>query len=290
MIKECSVQDRDFFRLHTEHFTIEGRSRAGHETYFRIRELGIALDVGRCPDFLIGTPNILVTHAHLDHSVGIPFYAGQRHLQRLPGGNVFVPSEALDDFRELMRIHERLEGTSYDIELIGLSPDDTHRLGRTHVLRAHQSTHRVPARGYEILERRHHLRPEYAGLDGQQIAALRHDGVSVHEEVDVPMLFYTGDTDARVFETTPALFRAEVLMIECSFVAAGHEERAAKYRHLHFSDIVRVAGRFENRVILLTHFSKRYSPAEIVERIGAACPPMLRERLRFALPEPFQQL
>lgn len=277
-------------RLRTEHFTIEGRSRAGHESYFRVRELGIALDVGRCPDFLIGAPNLLITHAHLDHAAGIPFYAGQRHLQRIPGGNVFVPSEALEDFRELMRIHERLEGTTYDIELIGLSPDEAYPLGRTHLLRAHQSTHRVPARGYEIIERRHHLLPEYAGLDGQQLAALRQDGKKVHDEVEVSMLFYTGDTDAKVFETSPALFKAEVLMIECSFIAPGHEERAARYRHIHFNDIVRVADRFENRLILLTHFSKRYSPANVVDRLREVCPPILRDRLRLAFSEPFDRL
>ncbi|HEV8432711.1 MAG TPA: MBL fold metallo-hydrolase [Thermoanaerobaculia bacterium] len=284
------MKDPDLFRLRTEHFTIEGRSRAGHETYFRIRELGIALDVGRCPDMLIGTPNILVTHAHLDHAVGIPFYAGQRHLQRMPGGNVFVPSEALDDFRELMRIHERLEGTKYDIELIGLAPNDTYPLGRNHTVRAHQSTHRVPARGYEIVERRHHLRPEYAGLDGQQLAALRHDGRSIHDESEVSMLFYSGDTDAGIFDSSPALFKSEVLMLECSFVAPGHEERAVRYRHIHFDDIARVADRFENRVIVLTHFSKRYAPAEVIGHLRDVCPRVLRDRLRFAFPEPFDRL
>ena len=278
------------FRLRTEHFTIEGRSRAGHETFFRVRELGIALDVGRCPDFLIGTPNVLVTHAHLDHAVGIPFYAGQRHLQWMPGGNVFIPSETLDDFRELMRIHERLEGTKYDIELIGLAPDDTYPLGRTHTVRAHQSTHRVPARGYEIIERRHHLRPEYAGLDGKQIAALRHDGRSVHDETEASMLFYSGDTDAGIFESSPALFKSEVLMIECSFIAPGHEERAVRYRHIHFNDIARVADRFENTLIVLTHFSKRYAPAEVVDHLRDVCPGVLRERLRLAFPEPFDRL
>ena len=69
-----------------ERFTIEGRSRAGHETYFRVRELGAVLDIGRCPDMAIGMPNIFITHAHLDHALGIPFYAGQRHLQRISGG------------------------------------------------------------------------------------------------------------------------------------------------------------------------------------------------------------
>ncbi|HEY2322278.1 MAG TPA: MBL fold metallo-hydrolase [Thermoanaerobaculia bacterium] len=283
------TSDRDL-RLRTEHFTIEGRSRAGHETYFRVRELGIALDVGRCPDLLIGTPNLLVTHAHLDHAAGIPFYAGQRHLQRMPGGNIFVPSETLDDFRELMRIHERLEGTKYDVELIGLAPDDTYRLGRNHTIRAHQSTHRVPARGYEIIERRHHLRPEYAGLDGPQIAALRHEGRTIHDESEVSMLFYSGDTDAGIFESSPALFTSEVLMLECSFIAEGHEERAVKYRHIHFNDIARVADRFENRLIVLTHFSKRYAPSDVIDHLRDVCPGVLRERLRFAFPEPFDRL
>ena len=71
------------------------------------------------------------------------------------------------------------------------------RLGRTHEVRAHRSTHRVPARAYEILELRHHLRPEFAGLDEPELAALRHDGVEVTEEYRRSMLFYTGDTDRR---------------------------------------------------------------------------------------------
>src|SRR5207244_7301412 len=138
--------DKDFFTIPTEHFTIEGRSRAGHETYFRIRELGVVLDIGRCPDMAIGVPEIFITHAHLDHALGIPFYAGQRHLQRIPNGRVFVPAEAADDFRALMKLHEKLEGTGYDIEIAGMADGDVVRIGRTHEVRAHRATHRVAAR------------------------------------------------------------------------------------------------------------------------------------------------
>lgn len=278
------------FHLKTEHLTIDGQSRAGHETYFRVQELGVALDIGRCPDFLIPLPNVLITHAHLDHSVGIPFYAGQRHLQQMPGGLVFVPAEAQADFEELMRIHERLEGTSYSITFVGMGPGDERPLGRNHLVRAHLATHRVPARGYEIIERRHHLRAEYAGADGQALALLRRDGVIVEESADVPLLFYTGDTDAGIFEASPALFRTEVLMIECSFIGEGHENRAARYRHIHFDDIAAVADRFENTIIILTHFSKRYAPPQIVATLRRRCPPVLRERLHLALPEGFRTL
>lgn len=280
------MSDKEFFSIPTEHFTLEGRSRAGHETYLRVRELNAALDIGRCPDFLIGIPNIFISHAHLDHALGIPFYAGQRHLQRIANGRVFVPAEAADDFRELMRIHEKLENTEYDIEIVGMAEGDVVRIGRTHEVRAHRATHRVAARAYEFIELRHRLRPEYAGRD--DILELRRSGADVIEQYRHSLLFYTGDTDRGILEQNSALFSAEVLVIECSFVEDGHQDRAAKYRHIHFDDIVEFAERFENRLIVLTHFSRRYSRADIRDEIRRRCPAVLRERLRLALPEPFQ--
>src|SRR5205807_1129888 len=147
--------------------------------------------------------NIFVTHAHLDHSLGIPFYAGQRHLQRIAGGRVFVPSEAAGDFRTLMALHEKLEDTGYDIEIVGVGEGEVVSIGKGHEVRG---------------------------------------------------------------------------------------DRAARYRHIHFDDIAEFAERFENKMIVLTHFSRRYSRAEIRDEIRRRCPPLLRERIRLALPEPFQRL
>jgi ribonuclease Z len=282
------VIDKDYFTITTDHFTIEGRSRAGQETYFRIRELGVVLDIGRCPDLAIGVPDIFISHAHLDHALGIPFYAGQRHLQRIPGGRVFVPREAADDFRALMLLHQKLEGTDYDIEIVGVGEGEVIALGKTHEVRAHQATHRVAARAYEFLEVRHKLRAEYAGRD--DISELRRRGTKVVEEYRQPLLFYSGDSDRGILESNQALFHAEVLLIECSFIVDGHQERAARYRHIHFDDIADFADRFENRLIVLTHFSRRYSRAEIRDEIGRRCPDRLRDRVRLALPEPFQRL
>ena len=282
------MSDKDFFTLATGHFTIEGRSRAGHETYLRVRELGVVLDIGRCPDMAIGMPHIFITHGHLDHALGIPFYAGQRHLQRIPGGRVFVPSEAADDFRALMALHQKIEDTEYDIEIVGVAEGEVIALGKGHEARGHRATHRVAARAYEFLEVRHRLRPEFAGRD--DIAELRHRGADVAEEHRYPLLFYTGDTDRGILETNDAIFKAEVLIIECSFIADGDQERAARYRHIHFDDIAEFSDRFENRLIVLTHFSRRYSRGEIIEQLRRRCPAAIRDRLRLALPEPFQQL
>jgi len=285
------MHDKDYCTIPTEHFTIEGRSRAGNESWFRIRELGIALDIGRCPDVVVGLPNILITHAHLDHSLGVPFYAGQRHLQRLDGGRVFVPAEAADDFRALLALHEKMENTSYgNIEIRGLAEGESVRLGRSLEVRAHRATHRVPANAYELLEIRHHLKREYAGLGAERIAELRQQGVEVAEEYRQPILFYTGDTDRGILEQNEAIYAAEVLMMECSFIADGHQGLAATYRHIHFDDIAEFAERFQCALLVLTHFSRRYSRSEIQEGIRRRCPEVLKDRIRLALPEEYQRL
>jgi len=289
------MTDKDFVTIETPHLFIEGRSRAGHETWFRVRELNAAFDIGRCPDSLVATPHIFVTHAHLDHAVGIPFYAGQRQLHGMSGGRVYVPADAADGMREILAIYERITGASFaEIEVIGLAPGDMVRLGRTHEVRVHRATHRVAANAYEVIEVRHRLRDEFAGRDERAITELRRGGVAVTEEWRRSMLFYTGDTDRGILEHSDAhnetLFKAEVLMIECSFILPGHEERAAKYRHIHFDDIAAFASRFENETIVLTHFSRRYSRSEIHDEIRRRCPPVLRERIRLALPEPYQRL
>jgi ribonuclease Z len=285
------VTDKEFVTIDTPHLCIEGRSRAGHETWFRVRELNAAFDIGRCPDQLVGTPDIFVTHAHLDHAVGIPFYAGQRQLHRMTGGRVYVPADAAGGMREILAIYERITGASFaEVEVIGLAVGDVVRLGRTHEVRTHRATHRVAANAYEVIELRHRLRDEFAGREEREITELRRNGVNVTEEWRRSMLFYTGDTDRGILEQNEELFRSELLMIECSFIARGHEDRAAKYRHIHFDDIAAFADRFENDTIVLTHFSRRYSRSEIHDEIRRRCPAVLRDRIRLALPEPYQRL
>lgn len=255
------MQDKDFFILPTPRFRIEGRSRSGHETFYRIRELGIALDMGRCPDLVVSAPQVFVTHAHVDHCAGMAFYAAQRHLQRLPVGRIYVPAEAADGVRELLALHERLANTHFDAtEVVGLGLGDRVRIPRGREVVVHRSTHRVPTNAYEVREN------------------------------ETSLLFYTGDTDRGIFERNEAMFRAEVLIVECSFVADGDQARAVKYMHVHFDDIVEFAERFENQMVVLSHFSRRYSRTEIRDEIARRCPPRLRGRLRLALPEPYQEV
>lgn len=283
--------DKEHFTLATEHFTIEGRSRAGHETWFRVRELGIALDIGRGPDAVVAMPHVFISHAHLDHAAGVPWYAGQRHLQRMHGGKIYVPSEAVEDFRALFDVQRRLTGAAFDeVDIVGIAENQSLRFARNLIVRGHSATHRVAARGYEFIAVRHHLKAKYAGLEKEELASLRQQRVPIEEEYLRPILFYTGDTDRGILEKNEALYRAEVLMIECSFIADGHQSRAAQYRHIHVDDLAEFAERFENEIIVLTHFSRRYERDEIRRTVRRRLPGSLRERIRLALPEAWQRL
>lgn len=286
------MSDRDFFTLRTPHFLLEGRSRAGHETYFRIRELGVALDLGRCPDLVVSMDHVFISHAHLDHAAGIPFYAGQRRLQQLSPGRVYVPEEAAEDVRSLLEVQGRLTGAELQdaVRVTGMRAGQEVRVGRNHLVRAWDAPHRVAARAWEILELRHHLRPELAGLEGAELARRRQEGIEIEETAQHSMLFYTGDTDRGLLERCPALYRSAVLLIECSFVMDGHQDRAERYRHLHIDDLADFAGRFENDLIILTHFSRRYSNDEIRNEVRKRLPHTLRERVRLGLPEAWQRL
>lgn len=284
------MTDKDQFSLATPHFTLEGRSRAGHETWFRIKELGLGFDIGRCPDALVSMPHVFITHAHLDHAAGVPFYAGQRHLQQLDGGTIYVPAEAAEDFRALLAIQERLTGAPLAVAITGVGVGEDVYVGRRHLVRGHAAAHRVAARAYELIERRHHLRPELAGAPGETIARLRQEGTAIEEEYRRSIFFYTGDTDRSLLETCDAAYRAQVLLIECSFITDGHQERATKYRHIHIDDIAEFAGRFENELIVLTHFSRRYSPSDIRRGVRQRLPATLHDRVRLALPEEWQRI
>lgn len=280
----------DHFTLRMPHLVLEGSSRAGHETYFRIREMGVALDIGRCPDLVVPMEHVFITHAHLDHAAGIPFYAAQRKLQQLGTGTMYVPAEAAAGVEELLAVQRALTGSELRLDVVGLAAGDEVRFGRNHVMRAYAASHRVAARGYELLDVRHRLRERFIGLSGEEIGRLRREGVPVDEPYSRSLLFYTGDTDRAILETCEALFRSEVLLIECSFVMEGHQSRAAQYRHLHIDDIAGFAGRFENDWIVLTHFSRRYSRDEIRAEVRRRLPVSLHDRIRLALPEGWQRL
>ena len=242
---------------------IEGVSIAGHESFYKLPSFRTLLEFGRAPEDVVGYATVCVTHGHLDHMAGLAHYASRRRLGGLTEARVFVPAEAAEDVVQWVEASERLEGIEYGIELVPVSPGDRVRLRNDLELTVLPGRHRVPTVGFLFSEVRQKLLPELAGRDGREIAALRESGHAVTRREEIPLLAYPGDCGEEIFDACPELFRARVLLLECSFLFPDDRDRAREYAHIHLDDLLARADRFENEAVVLTHFSQRYTPEEI---------------------------
>jgi ribonuclease Z len=259
---------------------ILGRSIAGQESYYRLPTLRSVLEIGRCPEALVAVPNVFITHAHLDHAAGIATYASQRTLQSLAGGCVYVPAETHGDLSRIVSLHLKLEGfEAYNASLSPVSAGGRITVRKDLIVEVFSGSHRIPTVGYTFLECRHKLKREFEGSSSDELARLRALGRELSDVVETPLLSYTGDCDAGIFGKAPEILRSRVLLIECTFLRPGEEERARGYGHLHLSDILEHASEFQNEAIVLTHFSAKYSKEEILTRLAEALPPSLKDRV-----------
>jgi ribonuclease Z len=264
---------------------IEGVSIAGHESFYKVPAFRCLLEFGRAPDDVLGYATVCLTHGHLDHAAGLAHHASRRRLTGLPPARVFAPEEAVPDLEAWLAISQRLENVDYGTRVTPAIPGESVLLRRDLQLTFLPGRHHVPTVGYLFSEVKHKLAPELEGLAGEEIAALRAAGREVAHREEIPLLAYPGDCGPEVFDAAPQLYRARVLLIECSFVGADDHERARKYAHIHISDIAERAGLFQNEAIVLTHFSLRYRPAEIRKALDAL-PAEISDRVIPFLPRP----
>jgi ribonuclease Z len=264
---------------------IEGVSIAGHESFFKIPGFRTLLEFGRAPDDTLAFSTICLSHGHLDHAAGLAHHASRRTLTGLGPARVLAPEEAIPDLEAWVAACERLERVRYGTRFEAATPGSRISLRRDLEIRILPGRHRVPTVGYLFSEIRHKLKDEFGGLAGPGIAALRDRGVEVTRREEVPLLAYPGDCGPSIFDAAPELFRARVLLIECSFFAPDDVGRAHAYEHLHLTDFAERADSFQNEAIVLTHFTLRSTDEEIRRGI-ASLPERLRARVLPFLPAP----
>jgi ribonuclease Z len=249
-------------RLRFGELAIDGESRAGDATWFRVHPPGLAFDVGRGAPELEGAPDLFLSHGHLDHALGLPFVVSQRTLAGR-STRVVCPRQIRAAVEAFLAAAARLENAEYAVEVVGLEPGGRVAVGKDLAVEAFAVDHRVPSLGYHLLRGRRRLRPDLAGEEGPAIAARRQAGENVEESREEIWLSYAGDTGAGVFALEPRLAESRVLMLECTFLGEAHRDRAARYGHLHLDDLAAFAARSRNEAIVLYHLSRRYTEAEL---------------------------
>ncbi|HUT59282.1 MAG TPA: MBL fold metallo-hydrolase [Phycisphaerae bacterium] len=267
-------------------FTLAGYSVAGEESVIVAPELDCAFDIGKCPREALAVNHVLLSHGHMDHAAGVPYYFAQRHFQGAGTGTVVAPAEMVKPLQALMVAWGRVEGHSpayHPHRFVGIRAGEDYQIRRGLVARAFAVRHSNPAVGYAVVEVRQKLKSEYAGLTGPQIVELKNSGTQITDRVEYPLVAYAGDTAKANFSELPHVAGARVLLLECTFFDPDHLRRARAGRHLHVADLPFVLEGMSNERIVIIHTTRRTNMAEARKILRKSLTKDILDRVSFLM-------
>ncbi|XP_042450271.1 tRNase Z TRZ1-like isoform X1 [Zingiber officinale] len=271
-----------------EGYPVEGLSIGGQETCVIFPSLKLAFDIGRCPQRAISQEFLFITHGHMDHIGGLPMYVATRGLYSMKPPTIFVPVSIKEHVEKLFEVHRAIDQSELKHNLVALNVGEEFQLRNDLKVRAFKTYHVIPSQGYCIYSVKKKLKAEFCGLSGNEIKSLRLSGVEITDTITTPEIAFTGDTmsDFVVDPDNSDVLNARILVMESTFVNDSMSvQHARDYGHTHLFEIASYENRFQNKAILLIHFSARYYPEEIEAAI-AKMPPSFSGRL-FALTNGF---
>jgi ribonuclease Z len=246
-----------FAKIQYGAYHVIGYSVAGEETVVQVPELNICFDIGRCPYFALTSDIVCITHGHMDHIAGIPYYISQRHFQGMKPGTILLPADMERGVDALLKTWRDVEKQGTPYTLVPMTAGQVYEVRRDLAIKAVATHHGSVSLGYIAVNVREKLKAEYLPLTGPQIAALRKQGVEIQYRLEVPLFAFLGDTTAgKVFED-PDVRTAQVLITECTFFDAEHKGKAKAGRHLHVDHLIELLPKLHNEHILIGHVSRR---------------------------------
>lgn len=264
---------------------LDAFSISGLASYVAVPSFDACFDLGHCSLEASQLRNVLLTHVHQDHSLGVIRHLSLRRMTGQRPSRIYLPRESRQALIDVLRAYERLEEKEpADLESIvrGLDPGETFSLSMSRKVRVFDVKHRIASRGYTVIEARRKLKPAYQGLPGEAIRDARARGEEIHDHHEVNQLTYVGDSTIETLENHPELGESEVLFLEATHLPGTSPEVSAKYGHTHLDELgalfARQPAALASPHIVLKHFSMKYDATQIRAALETL-PAGLRERV-----------
>ena len=152
---------------------------------------------------------------------------------------IYVPAGSVEAIEQLLRAFQKLDRGGMPVRLVGVMPGEEVELSRELVVSVFATKHTLPSLGFLVWERRKKLKPEYTHLSNEEIRDLRLSGVEVSREIRIPKVAYMGDTAPAGLDAFPDVYKAEVLIMEMTFVGQGElPHKIHKFGHTHLDDFL----------------------------------------------------
>ena len=243
--------------LYVPPYRVQGLSVAGEQTVVQVPELDVVFDIGMCPRIALASPYVALSHGHMDHVGGLPYYFSQRMFQRMGVGTCVCHTKLARPLKRMIESWIELEQQRTQHRIVGLEPDQEIEVKNNIFLRAIEVSHTVPSLGYAIIERRSKLRDEFRELPQEKLRELKSQGVEITRVLEIPLIAYTGDTEYGPFLYRDEFAKAKTVITECTFFDPDHRSRASVGKHLHVDDVISLLDVWEAESVILVHLSRR---------------------------------
>ena len=280
---DMKIRPQRLSEMQLDEFSLVGYSVAGEESVIIAPELDCVFDIGKCPREALTVNHVLLSHGHMDHVAGLPYFFAQRDFQGIANGVALVPADLVDPLKGLMAAWGRVEGHVPPHRFVGMKPGQDFEIRRGLIARAFATCHVSDSLGFSIIDVRRKLKDEYVGLTGPQIVKLKKDGLEVTNRIEVPLVAYLGDTGPANYSDLPCVARAKALLIECTFFDDDHVQRARAGKHLHVTDLPGVLEGMDNEHIIIVHITRRTNMSAARKTLRKTLPRDVLERVTFLM-------
>jgi len=290
-------------KVGSQNYTIRGYSRAGLKTSILIDEMNVVFDMGYSNTRAFSYDNKLISHGHNDHIGALHSDHCARKLFNIVKNKLYImPKQCIIPYKmiataisemncgksgENMKIFEDLLATDI-IESESCIDKFHHLIGVTnllseYVVKAVQMDHKIKSFGYIIGRESKKLKPEYIGLNGQQLVKIKQEIGNENLTIPylTPLIAYTGDTTIQGIINNQELLNVPFLIMECTGFSPDIIPDCHKGKHIHWDDLIINYKLFNNEKIMLFHFSQQYKNIEDIMIYTANAPEELLAKLIF---------